>query len=170
MDLKEVTMNLIKREFGDLVLDVQFSGPFEEEDLEVDVILKELPEYLPDRDIRIWHHLREKGFDVLIGYEPPFDEIDESIIEEQKERQIIETAKLLETMSKAIRLREAEKKQEKKTIRINGSVVDGKLVLSSTNDSDGRIKVDGNEIITPYERIVVEINCRLPKSCKTSEV
>lgn len=158
MDLKELTMNLIKQEFGDLVLDVQFSGPFEEEDLDVDVILNELPEDLPDRDIRIWHHLREKGFDVLIGYEPPFDEIDEATIEEEKERQLLETAKLLETMSKAIRLREAEKKQEKKTIRVNGTVVDGKLLLSSTDGSNGRIKVNGNEIITPNERIVVEIN------------
>ena len=59
--------------------------------------------------------------------------------------------------SKAIRLREAEKKQEKKTIRVNGTVVDGKLMFSTT-DFDGRIKVNGNEIITPNERIVVEIN------------
>jgi len=110
MDLKELTMNLIKREFGDLVLDVQFSGPFEEEDLNVDVTLKELPEDLPDRDIHIWNHLREKGFDVLIGYEPPFDELDEATIEEQKERQIVETAKLLEKMSKAICHREYRKK------------------------------------------------------------
>ena len=158
MDLKELTMNLIKQEFGDLVLDVQFSGPFEEEDLDVDVILKELPEDLPDRDTRIWHYLREKGFDVLIGYEPPFDELDEATIEEQKERQIVETAQLLEKMSKAIRNREAEKRQEKRTIRVNGTVVDGKLMLSSTDGSDGRIKVSGNEIVTPNERIVVEIN------------
>lgn len=158
MDLKELTMNLIKQEFGDLVLDVQFSGPFEEEDLDVDVILKELPEDLPDRDTRIWHYLREKGFDVLIGYEPPFDELDEATIEEQKERQIVETAQLLEKMSKAIRSREAVKRQEKRTIRVNGTVVDGKLMLSSIDDSDGRIKVSGNEIVTPNERIVVEIN------------
>ena len=158
MDLKELTMNLIKQEFGDLVLDVQFSGPFEEEDLDVDVILKELPEDLPDRDTRIWHYLREKGFDVLIGYEPPFDELDEATIEEQKERQIVETAQLLEKMSKAIRNREAEKRQEKRTIKINGTFVDGKLMLSSIDDSDGRIKVSGNEIVTPNERIIVEIN------------
>jgi len=150
-------MNLIKQEFGDLVLDVQFSGPFEEEDLDVYVILKELPEDLPERDTRIWHHLQEKGFDVLIGYEPPFDEIDEATIEEEKERQIVEAAKLLEKMSKAICLREAEKKQEKKTIKVNGTVVDGKLMFSTT-DSDGRIKVNGNEIITPNERIIVEIS------------
>ncbi|MBM3234987.1 hypothetical protein FJZ31_01680 [Candidatus Poribacteria bacterium] len=153
MDLKELTINLIKQEFGDLVLDIQFSGPFEYEDLDVDVVLKEMPENLLKRGARIHRYLRGKGFDVLIGYEPPFDEIDEATIEEQKERQIIETAKLLETMSKAIRLREAEKR----TIKINGTVVDGKLVFS-TNDSDGRVKVDGNEIITPNERIIVEIN------------
>lgn len=157
MDLKELTMNLIKQEFSDLVLDIQFSGPFEYEDLDVDVVLKEIPKNLLKRGAQIHRHLREKGFDVLIGYEPPFDEIDEATIEEEKERQIVEAAKLLEKMSKAIRLRETEKKQEKKTIRINGTVVDGKLVLSTT-DSDGRIKVDGNEVITPNERIVVEIN------------
>jgi len=157
MDLKELTMNLIKQEFGDLVLDIQFSGPFEYEDLDVDVVLKEIPKNLLKRGAQIHRHLREKGFDVLIGYEPPFDEIDEATIEEEKERQIVEAAKLLEKMSKAIRLRETERKQEKKMIRINGTVVDGKLVLSTT-DSDGRIKVDGNEIITPNERIVMEIN------------
>jgi hypothetical protein len=60
-------------------------------------------------------------------------------------------------MSKAIRLREAEKKREKKTIKVNGTIIDGKLVLS-TADFNGRIKVNGNEIITPNERIVLEIN------------
>jgi len=105
MELKELTMSLIKKEFGALVLDVRFDGPYEEEDLDVNVILKELPEDLPERDIRIWDHLREKGFDVLIGYEQPFEELDEAIIEEQMERQRVETAKLLAKMSEAIRRR-----------------------------------------------------------------
>ncbi len=107
MELQELTMGLIKKEFGDLVLDVQFDGPYEEEDLDVNVILRELPEDLPERDIRIWEHLREKGFDVLIGYEQPFEELDEAIIEEQMERQRVEIAKLLSKMSEASRRRAA---------------------------------------------------------------
>jgi len=99
MELKELVTNLIKREFATLLLDVRLSGPFAEEDLCVDVILKELPEDLSERSYRIDNCLDDKSFDVLIGYEQPFEELDEATIEEQMERQRRETAKLLEKMS-----------------------------------------------------------------------
>ena len=109
MELEELTTSLIKQEFGNLVLDIRFSGPFEFEDLDVDVILNGMPEDLPDRSYSIWNHLQEKGFNVLIGYEQPFEKFDEATIEKQMERQRREVAKLLEKMSEAIHRRELEK-------------------------------------------------------------
>lgn len=44
-------------------------GPYEEEDLDVDVILKGEPPDLAERDIRIYRRLRDAGFNVLIGYD-----------------------------------------------------------------------------------------------------
>jgi len=46
---------------------------------------------------------------------------------------------------------------EEKTIKIDGTIVDGKLTLSLPDDSCGHTKINGNEIITPYERIVLNI-------------
>jgi hypothetical protein len=68
MELKELTTKLIQQEFGEWLVDMQFSGPFEGEDIDVDVILTEEPEDLVDRSYRIRHYLREQDFDVLIDY------------------------------------------------------------------------------------------------------
>jgi len=68
MELKELTTKLIQREFGKWLVDLQFSGPFEGEDIDVDVILTERPKDLVDRSYRIRRYLREQGFDVLIDY------------------------------------------------------------------------------------------------------
>ena len=48
---------------------MKFSGPFEGEDLDVDIILKEMPADLGDKDDKIDISLRNEGFDVLIGYD-----------------------------------------------------------------------------------------------------
>ncbi len=69
MDVKELTAKLIQQEFGEWLIDMKFSGPFEEEDLDVDIILKEMPADLGDKDDRIDRYLRNKDFDVLIGYD-----------------------------------------------------------------------------------------------------
>jgi len=74
MNLKELIANLVKQEFGELLLDIQFRGPYAEEDIVVDVILKELPKDIDDKKYRIWRQLSEKSFDVLIGYGIPVDE------------------------------------------------------------------------------------------------
>ncbi|MBM3239749.1 hypothetical protein FJZ31_25985 [Candidatus Poribacteria bacterium] len=68
MELKELVTKLIQQEFREWLVDLQFSGPFEEEDIDVDVILTERPEDLVDRSHRIRHYLREQDFDVLIDY------------------------------------------------------------------------------------------------------
>ncbi len=69
MDVKELTGKLIQQEFGEWLIDMKFSGPFEEEDLDVYIILKEMPADLGDRDDRIDRYLWNEGFDVLIGYD-----------------------------------------------------------------------------------------------------
>jgi hypothetical protein len=60
-----------------LLLEMQFLGPFEGEDLDVNLILKEEPADLAERDYRIHRYLLDKGFDVLIGYDvlDGFDEL-----------------------------------------------------------------------------------------------
>ncbi|HIE28842.1 TPA: hypothetical protein EYP66_16325 [Candidatus Poribacteria bacterium] len=68
MEVKELTEKLIQQEFGKWLTKLRFSGPFEEEDLDVDVFLKEEPADWVDRSYHIHHCLREQGFDVLIGY------------------------------------------------------------------------------------------------------
>lgn len=157
MDLKKLTENLIKQEFGELVLSVQFKGPFEEEELDVDVTLKEFPEDLSKRSYTIYSYLWDRGFDVLIGYHTSADEI-EAAMEEYIERQEKDVKAASEKISETLRrLRETDSKMERKTIEVDGIIVDGKLTLSLQNDSGRRIKVNGNEIITPYERIVVNI-------------
>ena len=69
MDVKELTAKLIQQEFEEWLIDMKFSGPFEGEDLDVDIILKEMPADSGERDDRIDRYLRDKNFDVLIGYD-----------------------------------------------------------------------------------------------------
>ncbi len=72
--LKRLTRTLIRRGFGDLVLDICFRDPYEEEDLDVDVLLKEKPPDLSMRSYRIYEQLEEAGFEVGILYDWPEDE------------------------------------------------------------------------------------------------
>ena len=65
MDVKELTTQLIQKEFEEWLISMQFSGPFEGEDLDVDVLLKKEPAELLDRSYRIHRRLRTEGFDVL---------------------------------------------------------------------------------------------------------
>jgi len=78
MEVKELTEKLIQQEFGEWLMKVRFSGPFEWEDLDVDVFLKEEPTDLVDRSYHIRRCLREQGFDVLIDYKlyDPSEEYD----------------------------------------------------------------------------------------------
>ena len=68
MEVKELTEKFIQREFGEWLLKIRYSGPFEAEDLDVDIFLKEEPTDFEDRDYRLYRCLHENGFDVLIDY------------------------------------------------------------------------------------------------------
>ncbi|MFQ6042796.1 MAG: hypothetical protein ACE5PV_18215 [Candidatus Poribacteria bacterium] len=72
--LKQRITDLAQEQFGDLLKDVRFSGPFEEEDLDVDLILrKRIP--LKELGAKLWNidqPLLEEGYNVLIGHK--FDE------------------------------------------------------------------------------------------------
>ncbi len=72
--LKQRITEMAQAQFGDLLKGIRFSGPFEEEDLDADVILRKR---IPLREIggKLWHishPLRKEGYHVLIGYK--FDE------------------------------------------------------------------------------------------------
>jgi hypothetical protein len=43
MDVKELAEKLIQQEFGEWFIEMQFSGPFEWEHLDVDVVLSKEP-------------------------------------------------------------------------------------------------------------------------------
>ncbi len=72
--LKQRIMTLAKEQFGNLLKDVRFSGPFEDEDLDADIILrKRIP--LNEIGAKFWNiyqPLRNEGYNALIGYK--FDE------------------------------------------------------------------------------------------------
>ena len=51
---------------------------------------------------------------------------------------------------------EIEKKRVKPTIEVEGNIVEGRLVLSLSQQALN-VSVNENEIITPYERIVVRL-------------
>ena len=82
MDIKELTDKLIQQEFGEWLLKIRYSGPFEGEDLDVDIFLKEEPADFEDRDYRLYRCLREQGLDVLIDYKlyDPSEEYDRQYI------------------------------------------------------------------------------------------
>ena len=72
--LKQRITDLAQEQFGDLLKAIRFSGPFEEEDLDVDLILRKR---IPLKEIgaklsNIYHPLEEEGYHLLIGHE--FDE------------------------------------------------------------------------------------------------
>jgi hypothetical protein len=72
--LKQRILDLAQEQFGDLLKDVRFSGPFEDEDLDADIILRKRMELkeIGAKLVNIYHPLEEEGYHLLIGHE--FDE------------------------------------------------------------------------------------------------
>lgn len=68
MNVKESTTNLVKHEFGEYIVDLRFSGPYEDEDLDVDVILKGKPVDFEERMLNVFRQLLDADFEVLIDY------------------------------------------------------------------------------------------------------
>lgn len=69
--LKQRITNLAQKQFGDALMDIRFSGPFEDEDLDVDIILRREMK-LKQIGRKLWnisHPIRKDGYDVIIGYE-----------------------------------------------------------------------------------------------------
>ena len=67
--LKQRITNLAQVEFGNLLKKIRFSGPFEEEDLDVDIILrKRIPfNELDAKLLNIYQPLEKEGYNVLLG-------------------------------------------------------------------------------------------------------
>jgi len=72
--LKELVTTLAREQFGDALKKIRFSGPFEEEDLDADLILTERMDLmeLAGRIGNMHQPLRKEGYYVLIGFK--FDE------------------------------------------------------------------------------------------------
>ena len=68
--LKQRITDSASEQFGELLKAVRFSGPFEDEDLDVDIILRKRIS-LKEIGSKLWsisHPLRKEGYDVLIGF------------------------------------------------------------------------------------------------------
>lgn len=77
MDLEKFITNILQQELGDYFINVEFDGPYEDEDIDAYVILREEPADLIERRIRIRNRLWDADFDVLILYDVEYDEEEE---------------------------------------------------------------------------------------------
>ncbi|MBI1926821.1 hypothetical protein HYR99_21580 [Candidatus Poribacteria bacterium] len=68
--LKQRITDLAQEQFGELLKKIRFSGPFEEEDLDVDLILRKRMDLneIGTRLLNIRQPLRKEGYNVLIGH------------------------------------------------------------------------------------------------------
>lgn len=69
MDVKEFTKNLVKQVFGDYVVSLEFTGPYEYEEILVDVLLKEKPADFEERMLQVFQRILDEDLDVLVDYE-----------------------------------------------------------------------------------------------------
>jgi tRNA A-37 threonylcarbamoyl transferase component Bud32 len=69
MDLKELTTHILQQEFEGYFVNVRFSGPYEDKDLDAEVILRDKPVDLIERSIRVRRRLWAEGVDVPMLYE-----------------------------------------------------------------------------------------------------
>ena len=69
--VKELVTTLAREQFGDTLKKVRFSGPFEDEDLDADLILTERMDLmeLVGRIANMHQPLWKEGYDVLIGFD-----------------------------------------------------------------------------------------------------
>jgi len=71
MDLCEKVIQIINEEFGEHIEGIRFTGPFEEEDLDVIITLKTEPQDFDERDRHLFWQLDETGYDVGFAFEFP---------------------------------------------------------------------------------------------------
>ncbi len=69
--VKQFTLKLLRREFGDSLVRVEWWGPYEGEDIDATVFLKEEPADLDMRSYRIHEQLDDAGWDVGIIWDWP---------------------------------------------------------------------------------------------------
>ena len=111
MDLKKFVTTVLQQELGQYIINIEFCGPYEDEDIDADVILREEPDDLVERRIRISNRLWDEGFDVLILYDVEDDEEEEheeifpfSAITQEKEKGVHKlTVKLPDHIYKTLR-------------------------------------------------------------------
>jgi hypothetical protein len=75
-DLKKLVERLVKREFGGCLLGIRLDGPYEDEDLDVDLLFKEELSRESERWARVRQELEKAGFLVLFDWDL-WDELEE---------------------------------------------------------------------------------------------
>jgi hypothetical protein len=70
VDVKQVTTDLLQKEFGDVLAHIEFFGPHEDEDLDASVWLHEKPKDVGERYHRIFRALRKQNLDVPMALRP----------------------------------------------------------------------------------------------------
>ena len=71
MELKQTVADLIHEELGDCVEEIEFTGPYEGEDLNVVVSLRHEPDDFDERDKRLRRRVWKLGYDVGIFVDYP---------------------------------------------------------------------------------------------------
>ncbi|MBM3241327.1 hypothetical protein FJZ31_34025 [Candidatus Poribacteria bacterium] len=75
-DLKKLVERLVKRKFGDCLLGIRLYGPYEDEDLDVNLLFKEAPSHESERWAKVRQELKKAGFLVLFDWDL-WDELEE---------------------------------------------------------------------------------------------
>jgi len=75
MDLKETVAQMIQEELGDCVEGIRFTGPYEGEEFDVSIALRDEPVDFENRNIRLRRRVWELGHDIILFMEYPEETI-----------------------------------------------------------------------------------------------
>ena len=75
MDLKETVAQMVQEELGDCVDGIRFTGPYEGEEFNVNIMLSYEPDDFEERDSRLHYRVWELGYDIGLFVEYPEETI-----------------------------------------------------------------------------------------------
>jgi hypothetical protein len=75
MDLKEIVAQMVKEEFGNCVDGIRFTGPYEGEEFNAVITLRDEPEDFDEREGQLRDHVWELGYDIGIFVDYPEETI-----------------------------------------------------------------------------------------------
>ncbi len=71
MDLKETVAQMVQEELGDCVDGIRFTGPYEGEEFNVNIMLRYEPDDFEERDSRLHYRVWKLGYDIGIFVDYP---------------------------------------------------------------------------------------------------